>query len=318
MVWLRYPFEVAGVLVLSLLFCLLPRARAHKLGRRFGHLLYLLSARSRNVALENLRQRLHLGEDEARRVAVASHRVAGAAVADMLRAPRLSRKIVQRDVEIPDATRERLEAVRGGAGVVFACSHFGNWEFANLCWPLLGGTPATLVVRPLPNPVLNAMLFRLRGWTGQEIISRRGAMRRCIRRVREGGAVAITIDLPAAPGAAAEPIDFFDLPAYTTVVAGYCAAVAGVPAYLSHMLPIGKQRYRFILKGPFTAPAGAARRAAAATLTRELSRALEAAVHDYPEGWAWWLKRWRIRPEGAAGTFPSYAVDERWLHPDGA
>ncbi len=311
MVRVRYAFEVAGALLMTTVFCLLPRSWAHHLGRRIGYLAYRFSARSRKVAIENLRQRLHVGEDEARRLAVLSHRASGAAVADMLRAPRLSKRVVRRDVEIPDATRKHVEAIRGGGGAVLACSHFGNWELANLCWPHISGSPSGLVVRPVPNPILNKMLFALRGWTGQEIIARRGAMRQCVRRVRAGGVVAITIDLPAMPGSAAEPIDFFGLPAYTTVAAGYFAAVAGVPAYLTHMLPIGKHRYRFIIEGPFTAPADVKTRAAAVALTTELTQALEATVRANPESWAWWVKRWRIRPKGAEGDFPFYSLDER-------
>jgi len=308
---LRDSLEVAGALFLTTVFCLLPRAWAHNLGRRFGNLAYRFSARARKVAIANLRQRLHVDEDEARRLAVLSHRATGAAFADMLRAPRLSKRIVQRDIEIPDATRERLEEIREGAGAVLASSHFGNWELASLCWPFITGSPLGLVVRPLTNPILNTMLLRLRGWTGQEIIERRGAMRQCVRRVRNGGVVAITIDLPAMPGSAAEPIDFLGLPAFTTVAAGYFAAVADVPAYLAYMLPIGKHRYRFILEGPFTAPTDVDPRAAAITLTRELTQALEVTVRAHPESWAWWVKRWRIRPKGATGEYPFYSLDAR-------
>ena len=54
MIRVRYAFEVAGALLMITMFCVLPRAWAHSLGRRLGRRAYLLSKRSRRVAIENL------------------------------------------------------------------------------------------------------------------------------------------------------------------------------------------------------------------------------------------------------------------------
>ncbi|MHC4548378.1 MAG: lysophospholipid acyltransferase family protein [Planctomycetota bacterium] len=317
--WLRLSLALLAALPLSLLFCLLPRPWAHRVGRRLGTLAFLVSTRSREVALENLQQRLHLDLEEAQRVARESLRIAGAAVADLLRAPRVSRKLVRRDVELPAATRRVLTAIREGRkGAVLACAHYGNWEFANLVWPFMDMPPTTLLVRPVPHPLADRILVRYRSWTGQRVVHRRGGIAKCVRRVREGELAAITVDLPDAPHAGAQAVDFFGVPTFTTVAAGYVAAVTGAPLYLGYLLPLGRARYRLVLDGPIDAPTGDTHRETALAATRHVTRALEQAIRRYPEAWAWWLKRWRIRPEGARGAYPSYAVDERWLDPDGA
>ncbi|MHC4730757.1 MAG: lysophospholipid acyltransferase family protein, partial [Planctomycetota bacterium] len=183
--------------------------------------------------------------------------------------------------------------------------------------PLLGVPAATVIVRPVPNPLLNVLLLRLRGWTGQRVIHRTGAVKRCIRGVRQGEIVMITVDVPVPPDAGAVPVDFFGLPTFTTLAAGYVAAATGRPLYVAYLLPLGKQRYRVVLEGPFEAAGQEPTREVALALTRRVSEQLEEAIRGYPEAWAWWQKRWRIRPEGAEGDFPSYSIDERWLWPDG-
>ena len=316
--WVKYTLELIAAVPFCLLFCLLPRPWSHRVGRRIGFWAYYISKRSRNVALENLQSLLGLDRDEARRVAKASLKMAGASISDMLRAPRMTRRVVRRDIEVPNAARATLETLRrSGQGAILAASHFGNWELGNLVWPLLGVPAATVIVRPVPNPLLNALLLRLRGWTGQRVIHRTGAVKRCIRGVRQGEIVMITVDVPVPPDAGAVPVDFFGLPTFTTLAAGYVAAATGRPLYIAYLLPLGKQRYRVVLEGPFEAAPEEPAREAALALTRRVSAALEEAIRGYPEAWAWWQKRWRIRPEGAEGGFPSYSIDERWTWPDG-
>jgi KDO2-lipid IV(A) lauroyltransferase len=317
----QHALEALGVLILVGIFCALPRPWAHWLGRRLGGLAFLAGGRARRVATENLRLRLGLDAAAARRVGLASMRNAGAALADLLRAPRVRRLVVRRDVEIPDATWRRLDRIRREKrGAVIATAHLGNWEFANLACPYSALPPATVIVRPLPNPWLNKIIAWLRGCTGQKLLHRQGAATECMHRVRKGEVVVITFDLAVPPDSGARAVDFFGLPTFTTVAVGYVAAMARAPVYLSYFLPLGGARYRFVIDGPLEAPLGDTLPETAAETTRRVSAALEAAIRATPEAWAWWLKRWRIRPEGTPKTgagYPSYSVDERWLWPHG-
>jgi len=304
---IRYFFEWLYVCVHVAAVCLLPRRVAHRIGRWLGGLAYRLSARTRDVALENLKLLLGMDDEAARRTARESCRQAGAALLDLARAPRVGRALALRDVEVPEETRREIDAVRrGGRGVVMATSHFGNWEFHCLAGPFFADMDSTVIIRPVPNPLLNRLLFRLRGRTGQELVDRDAAALVGARRVRAGGAVAVTFDVPVPPGAGAAPVDFFGLPTYTTLAVGYIAALTKAPVYLSYFLPIGGCRYRWVAKGPLqSAPLANTRETALAT-TVAVSRALEEAIREHPGAWAWWNKRWRLIPPGGTG-FPSYA-----------
>ncbi|MGQ0614368.1 MAG: lysophospholipid acyltransferase family protein [Planctomycetaceae bacterium] len=316
--WIAHLAEALPVYLAAAFFCLLPRRLAHHIGRRLGFYAYFVWGRARRVALENVKLVLGLEGREASRVARDSMKSAGAAIADLLRAPRMRRRIARRDLEIPEETWRAIDAIRrGGKGAVFACSHFGNWEFANLSGPYSALPPTTVVIRPVPNPLLGPALFWFRSRTGQMLILRSGAALECMQRVREGECCAITFDLPVPPDAGAAPVDFFGLPTYTTLGVGYVAAMTRAPVYLVHVLRLAGCRYRLVFRGPLEAPIGETLKATALATTRLVSQALEQAIREAPGQWAWWLKRWRIRPTGAKATFPSYSVDERYLWPTG-
>jgi KDO2-lipid IV(A) lauroyltransferase len=302
----------AGLVAVSAFFCLLPRSWAHFVGRRLGGLAYFLGRRARRTAIENLRLRLGLGHAEARRVAIRSMGQAGAALVDLLRAPRLTRRVAGRDLEVTPETRALLADLQRRPTVIAGC-HLGNWEFGSLCSPMIG-RPYLIVVRPPRYPHVARLLAALRGWTGQKVIHRAGAGLQAHAHLAAGGCVGMVFDVSVPPQAGAVAVDFFGVPTYTTIAPAYLAARAGVPLVLAYASPLGRHRYRLVMRR-IEAPEGASRRETALALTRKLSAELEAAIRETPAAWAWWLKRWSIRPEGAPGEWPSYATDERWYRP---
>jgi len=307
------------VLALCGVACVLPRRWSHRLGRRLGALAYLLSKRSRNVAHENLRRFLGVDAAEAARIAKASMRQAGASIFDLARAPRLTRLLVRRDIEVPEATWQAINAIRRqGKGAVFAGSHFGNWELGSLSGPFSALPQQTVIVRPIPNPWVDRLLKYLRGCTGQQVVHREGAAMECMQRVRDGEICLITFDLAVPPDAGAEAVDFFGVPSFTTVGVGYVAAMTGAPVYLAYFEPIGGCRYRFVLKGPIEAPERPQLRQCAVEITKAVSLALEEAIRECPYAWAWWMKRWKIRPDGSdPADWPDYSLEVRWFWPQG-
>jgi len=312
-----YGLGALGLLLLSALFCLLPRAWAHDLGRRLGHLAYLLSARSRRTALENLRLRLGLEGEAARRVALASMRQAGAAIVDLLRAPRTTDRLIARDVGIGPETRALLDELRGSPkGAVIAMSHSGSWEFLFLAGPFLaGGHPSLVVVRAPPYPFVPRVLRWLRSRTGQTVIFRRGAVARALEFVRAGGFAWLPIDVNVPPKSALR-VGFLGLPTCTTFAPAHIARTTGVPLLFGCFLPAGGCRYRLVLER-IEAPPGAEEAEAVHAMTERTSRLLEARIRDCPEGWGWWIKRWNVRPADVSEGWPSYSKDERRYLPDG-
>jgi KDO2-lipid IV(A) lauroyltransferase len=318
---MRTLFSALGAFALLLfsgLLCLLPRAWAHWLGRRIGGLALVLSARSRRTALENLKLRLGVEGRRAWWIANKSMGQAGAAIVEMLRAPRIAPATVERDLEIAPDARATLEEVRSSPrGAVFASCHLGNWEFLNLCAPVLcGGRPTAVVMRAPPYPFVGRVVMWLRARTGQRIFQRTRAILRSLALVREGGAVWTVFDVSVPPQAGAVPIAFLGVPTFTTIAPAYVAVRTQASLLFCCLLPLGGARYRLHLRRIEAVAEGTPRERATA-LMQQLTRELEAAVREHPEHWAWWLKRWNIRPEGAPGAWPSYAHDERHALADG-
>jgi KDO2-lipid IV(A) lauroyltransferase len=309
--FLRFPLEAAVAYSLMAAFCLMPRRWTHWIGWAAGKAGFEFSGRSRRVALENLQLMLGVDEREARRIALASCGQAGASFSDLIRAPRMTKRLARKFLEVPEETWQKIDAIRkGGRGAVMACGHLGNWELLNLTSPFCGIPPMTVVVRPILNPLLNTTLDYARSRTGQRMIHRTGAAQECMQWVREGGTCGITFDLPVPAEAGADAVDFFGRKTYTTLGVGYVAAMARAPIYLAYCLHTGRGRYRLVLEGPIEVPDCATLKQSALEATRLVSRKLEEVIRAHPEAWGWWLKRWRIRPDGAAKEdYPSYSVE---------
>ncbi len=289
-----HTLELLAAIPVILFFCLLPRRCAHWLGRGLGNGAFCVHKRTRLRTLKNLTERLGVDPDEAHRLAIASLKVCGGTLIDLLCAPRVSRRVVRRAIEVAGETEAALDRIRSEKkGYVLAASHFGNWEFTSLAWPHLGMPDTTVVVRPVTNPLLNRILERWRGWTGNRVIPRRNAVRTCVRHVRRGLSVAILIDIPVPVQSGTTPVDFFGAPAATTLAPGYVAAVTGAPVYMVYLLPVGKGRYRLSVQGPVEVEAGETHRGTAINYARRLSRMLEDGIRERPDAWAWWLRRWR-------------------------
>jgi lauroyl/myristoyl acyltransferase len=124
----------------------------------------------------------------------------------MLRAPRITRRVVERDLEVPPEARALIEEMRGKPAVI-ASSHLGNWEFASLCRPLVTGAPSMIVVRPPRYPHVARLFATLRGRTGQKIVHRAGAILRAHAHLCDGGSVAMVCDVSVPPQAGAVTVN---------------------------------------------------------------------------------------------------------------
>ena len=84
----------------------------------------------------------------------------------------------------------RLDPLRGrrafregdahGRGVLFATAHLGNWELSAFAHALLTG-PMHVVVRPLDNPLIDALVERRRALSGNWLISKTDSARTILR-----------------------------------------------------------------------------------------------------------------------------------------
>jgi len=188
------------------------------------------------------------------------------------------------------------DALRQGRGVLFATAHLGNWELSAFAHGLLNG-PMNVVVRPLDNPLIDAMVERRRGLSGNRIIAKQGFARAILKALHANEAVGILIDQNASL-ATGVFVDFFGVPASAGVGFVRLAASSGAAVIPGFALwSEEEQRYilRFYPPVPITGDA--------ALDTQVLHARLEEVIRANPEQWLWLHRRWKTRPPGEPSLY---------------
>src|SRR5688572_19554942 len=140
-----------------------PLPLAHRLARGYTRLLDLTVPRLRRVAYDNLAFALP-GADHQRIVDGVFRSIARVLVA-FARFPRMEPLRCE-------GGEYFQEALRGGRGVLFATAHLGNWELSAHAHALLTG-PMHVLVRPLDNPRIDALVERRRAVSGNRVIGKK-------------------------------------------------------------------------------------------------------------------------------------------------
>jgi len=183
-----------------------------------------------------------------------------------------------------------------GNGVLFATAHLGNWELSAFSHALLT-EPMNVVVRPLDNPRIDAMVEQRRGLSGNTLLSKRDFARSIMQALRKNEAVGILVDQNAAADNGAF-VPFFGKDACANLTFAKLAARSGAAVIPGFALWNAAEK-RYVLKfWPEVPMTGEA-----VEDTRRIQRAIEEAIREAPEQWLWIHRRWKTRPEGEAGIY---------------
>ena len=85
------------------------------------------------------------------------------------------------------------QAREAGRGVLVATAHLGNWELSAFAHALMTA-PMNVVVRPLDNPLIDALVERRRALTGNRPIGKKDFARAILKALAANEAVGILID----------------------------------------------------------------------------------------------------------------------------
>lgn len=182
-------------------------------------------------------------------------------------------------------------ALRAGRGVLFATAHLGNWELSAFAHALMAA-PMNVLVRPLDNPRIDALVERRRALTGNRPIGKKDFARSILKALAANQAVGILIDQNESLDSGVF-VDFFGVKACATPGLARFAAHSGAAVIPGFALwSQEEQRYvlRFFPAVPMTGEAAAD--------TQALHRVLEGVIRDYPDQWLWIHRRWKTRPPG--------------------
>jgi KDO2-lipid IV(A) lauroyltransferase len=204
--------------------------------------------------------------------------------------PRITRANVHEWIRY-DGFENFQNALACGRGVLVATAHLGNWELSAFAHAYLAA-PMNIVVRPLDNPRIDALVEQRRALSGNRIIEKKDAARGILKALAAKEAVGILIDQNTTLDQGVF-VDFFGKKACAGNAFVKLAHHSGAVVVLGFAL-WSEQERRYVLRFyppvPMTGDV--------AQDTQRLHAELEAVIRQYPDQWLWIHRRWKTRPPG--------------------
>lgn len=287
--------EYATIRGLECVFGHMPVRWALTCGRGLGLYIRLWDRRHRVVAEANAARALGLSPAEARRFVKRVYSNLGVTFIEGLIVPHILRRHDLADF-CDFEGEEHLRAVLAkGRGAIVVTAHIGNWELAGFAAAKVAGS-VLAVARPMDNPLLEKNARRLRERMGQTIVDRGpGGLRAVIRRLKEGGTVAMLIDQNHRKGPVFVP--FFGKLAATVPSPAAIALKYDVPVVPAYTRRADKGfRHRLHFDPPFELIRTGDHKTDVEANTALFTRRIEHYVRQHPDQWLWLHRRWRRRP----------------------
>lgn len=280
------------------------------LGGFLGWLLWTLRIR-RKVVMENLRLAFpDWTEAERRAVGRKTYRNLGHMAAEFLTVTKLDPADIEKmfvyDAGEADVARAVLAS---GKPIVVCTAHFGNFENLAAVHNMQGYEIA-MVVRRLGGGWFGKFWNAGRSKAGLEVleVTRGETLKAAQRAMRQGKVLGYVIDQNM-PGHRAIFPTFFGVPAATAPTPAYLAMRSGAVVLFMLDLPLEDGRHRIIIEGPLTMPDTGNREADVLAFVQDLNDRLERWVRKHPDRWYWLHRRWKTRPEHAAGRRRPRRID---------
>jgi Kdo2-lipid IVA lauroyltransferase/acyltransferase len=285
------------VVLLVRVLGVLPRPVAHGVGIAIGGLVYQLHPRLRKVGRRNLE--LAFPEKtpaERHRILRGVYVSLGRLLGETCLFPGYTRANVSQ-IAVYQGFENFEAAEKRGKGVLLLTAHLGGWEvgsfFHSLC-----GHPMQIVVRPVDNPYVDALITRYRGLHGNTLIGKQEFARGLIAAMRQNQTVGILMDTNMTPPQGVF-VDFFARLACTASGLARVALHTGatvVPAFT--IWDPALRKYRVEFDRPVELMRTGNDEADAVTNTARFTKIIEEYVRRYPDQWLWVHRRWKTRPPG--------------------
>ena len=273
----------------------IPYALAMKIARGLGWLAFSVFGFKRKRTLERIRGVFpEKSEKEAKAIAVRSLQNVLQTAVEMMRAPRLDRKWMDRYVVDGPKYKNLLQGlVDEGKGVVIMVPHSGNWYMA--AWSMAKyGLPLCAIAARQRNPKINAWMNRQYG--DIEVLDRdcRDTLSQIQTKLSAGRAFAILPDLRVWDKDV--EADFLGGKANVSRSGAAFAVKCGCPIVVAIM---SRQGGRHVFNHIATLRPdldAADKKEEARRLTREALKLLSDEILKSPGDWYWFNKRWILEP----------------------
>jgi Kdo2-lipid IVA lauroyltransferase/acyltransferase len=255
-------------------------------------LLDLLVPRLRRIAVKNLTMAGFANPDA---IADGIFVSIGRLLRIFARLPRLTPQNISSLIRY-DGLENFQAALARGRGVLVATAHLGNWELSAFAHAWMTA-PMHIVVRPIDNRRIDALVERYRGLSGNHIIEKKDAARGILKALKAGDAVGILIDQNTTLDQGVF-IEFFGMKACAGSAFAKLAHHSGAAVVPGFALWSEEER-RYILRFyPEISMTGDV-----VEDTQRIHAQLESVIREYPDQWLWIHRRWKTRPPGEAGLY---------------
>lgn len=299
---MRHRLEFTPVWLLANVMRWLPRPVAHGIGVSLAMMVYALHGRLRRVGLRNLDLAFpEKSRKEKKKIVRGVFAGLGRQLAEFCLFPRYSAQNLPR-IAVYEGFHNFAEAQALGKGVVFLTAHFSGWETSAFAHSLYG-YPMNVVVRPLDNPYLDAMVQRYRSMHGNTMLSKQDYARGLLKLLKRGETVGILMDTNMTPPQGAF-VDFFGTPACTATGVARVALHTGaavVPGFC--IWDKQMRRYKICMEPAVKLVHTGNDEADAVANTAAFNKVIESYARRYPDQWLWVHRRWKTRPEGQPGLY---------------
>jgi KDO2-lipid IV(A) lauroyltransferase len=280
----------------------LPRNLARAAGTLVATFAYFALGRLRGVGLRNLELAFpEMPAAERTRILRLEYRNLGRLLAEFCQMSTYTLDFASSFIRY-SGLENYTNAVARGKGVLVLTGHLGAWELSSF-YHSLAGYPMGMVIRRLDNPLVDALVNRIRCLHGNRVLHKDDFARSLIAAIRSGGTVGILMDTNMTPpqGLFAP---FFGIQACTASGLARVALKTGA-AVLPGFLLWEESERRYVLRFyPEIALADTGdSEADAAENTARFNAVLEEAIRQYPSQWLWMHRRWKTRPPGEPSIY---------------
>jgi Kdo2-lipid IVA lauroyltransferase/acyltransferase len=289
---MKKAFEYGLVRFADLLFHILPRAWAIRLGEQLSLIVSHVIPKRRDLVLHNLA--LSFPEkSEAERVHIAREvwRNLGRLAVEFSRVSDFTDGSIDRLVEIEG--REHVDAaIKKGKGIVGLTAHFTNWELTGALVQRVFGN-MTVIARPVRNPLVDRWVYEKRTASGLTIILPKDAVKASLKCLKNKGIIGMMIDQSLSSGGVF--VEFFGRPASSTTLPALLHIRTGAPVMFAYLVRNG-ERFRLVFE-PVVFPLVEDPAARIQVYTQVMSAQFEQVIRRHPESWLWLHNRWKRQPE---------------------
>lgn len=267
------------------------RGGSARWGIVLGEMAYRLCGPYRTIVQRNLKFAFPSWKEH--RVAAVSRQVfhnMGMTLIEMVQCARMSRGAILARCRLKGEDHF-IRALEGGRGVIIVSAHLGSWEIGLQYLACHLGKRVHIVVRPLTPRWLDRWVSRARARFGNHLILKKRAFPSMLKAIREGGVVALMVDLSTRKQSVA--VDYFGHRARANPAAALLASRCDTPIIGAFTIRNPDGSLSIQVTAPVVIQRTGSLKDDLQCNTQRITAMVEKAVREHPDQYFWVQKRWK-------------------------